>query len=102
MKINNFNDIVIQCIDNYFGYKYKDNFKIRNTITDISSVTILENNPRAEITIKTYRPGILIGKAGETINALQEELTKELGLNIKILIIENDLYWWAGRSFPDY
>ncbi len=42
--------------------------------------------------ISLGRPGILIGKAGRVVNALQEHLTKQMEKNVKIYIIESKLW----------
>ena len=99
-------NIIIREIDGYYGYVKEDNFKIRNTITDVTGKIIASNavdgKPiELEVTITTKRPGIIIGSAGKEIDALKDYLTKELGLQVTVLIIENRLEWYAGRT-EDY
>jgi hypothetical protein len=58
-------------------------------ITDIS---FKETDDNTEMTITLERPGILIGKAGQTINAVTEYVSKHEDKPIKILIIESKLW----------
>lgn len=46
-----------------------------------------------EMTITLGRPGLLIGRAGTTLNAIETFLTKHEGHAVKILIIESRLWF---------
>lgn len=60
----------------------------------ITNVSIKLGKEEHIVTVTLERPGILIGKGGRDINALQERLTSGLGHPIKIHIIEDKQ--WAG------
>lgn len=104
---------IISTIDSFYGWELKDaKFTIRNSITDIfaeyKTVIDLEgitlppfddNNIQEstlEVTIKTKRPGLIIGKAGKDIKMLEEYLLEAFPCKgVKINIIENKLRWYA-------
>jgi small subunit ribosomal protein S3 len=54
----------------------------------ISNISIERPTGAAKITISTARPGIIIGKKGEDIEALQKELTKLMGVPAQVSIEE--------------
>ncbi|MGL5252258.1 MAG: 30S ribosomal protein S3 [Moraxella sp.] len=54
----------------------------------ISGISIERPTGAAKITIATARPGIIIGKKGEDIEALQKELTKLMGVPAQVSIEE--------------
>lgn len=60
--------------------------------TSITDIKVKEYLDRYEITITTHRPGILIGKAGQTINSIEKFLTQEHEKTVKILIKEDKLW----------
>jgi len=76
------------------GYKRANEDILSLGITDIK---IFGN----KITITLTRPGLLIGRRGENIDALKEYFTKELKKPIQIYIIENRVLGWLYPSFPD-
>ena len=82
---------IIREIDAILAYEIGDERgTIRNTISDIR----VGNNP-ADVFVTTTRPGILIGKAGRTIDKLTLLLAKEMNRpDLKIHIVEDHF------SFP--
>ncbi|WP_197484175.1 KH domain-containing protein, partial [Halioglobus sp. HI00S01] len=54
----------------------------------VSRVVIERPAQTARITIHTARPGIVIGKKGEDVDALRKELTKKMGVPVHINIEE--------------
>lgn len=54
----------------------------------VSKIIIERPTGAAKITIATARPGIVIGKKGEDIEALQKELTKMMGVPAQVNIEE--------------
>ena len=77
----------------YAKYLYKD-FEVREYIRkklkNASVSKILIERPRngAQITIFTSRPGVVIGRKGEDIEALKKEVSKILGVQTSINIEE--------------
>lgn len=82
----------------YGGKDYKDKIveddKIRRYITarvnrgGISRIIIERTLNRIIISINTSRPGIIIGKGGQEVDALKEELKNLTGKDIQINIVE--------------
>ena len=60
----------------------------------ITDVSLKLGDEEHTLTITLERPGLLIGKAGRDIDALQERLSSGLGHPTKILIVEDKQ--WAG------
>lgn len=54
----------------------------------VSNIIIERNEKRTEVIVSTSKPGIIIGKSGAEINALQDELKKLTGENVTVSIIE--------------
>ncbi len=54
----------------------------------ISRIEIERPSENARITIKTARPGIVIGKKGEDVEVLRRELAKRMGVPVQINIEE--------------
>jgi small subunit ribosomal protein S3 len=54
----------------------------------VSRVVIERPAQTAKITIHTARPGVVIGKKGEDVDSLREELTKRMGIPVHINIEE--------------
>lgn len=54
----------------------------------VSRVEIERPSESARITIHTARPGIVIGKKGEDVEALRQELSKRMGVPVHITIEE--------------
>lgn len=82
----------------YSKKEYADNLnkdiKIREYIlknlkeASISSVIIERKKKRVEITIKTAKPGIIIGRGGEDIEALRKKVSKLVNEETFINIVE--------------
>ena len=80
--------------DKSFAEKLQEDLKIRNYVSTrlkkagISRVLIERTPKRAVITIHTSRPGIVIGRSGQEITKLEEELKQLTSKEVKILIHE--------------
>ncbi|MEZ4906966.1 MAG: 30S ribosomal protein S3 [Saprospiraceae bacterium] len=77
-----------------FASKLVQDVEIRNYIRariakgGISKIIIERTLKRITVTIHTSRPGIIIGKAGQEVDRLREELKKISGNDVQINIIE--------------
>ena len=60
--------VVTKTLENYFGFYGYLRLKIHGIDVDTQNEAI-------EVTIKIHRPGMLIGKGGEDINAIKKLLT---------------------------
>lgn len=78
---------------NYADYLIKD-IQVRELIhkklshASISRVQIERPSNNAIVTLHTARPGIVIGKKGEDVNLLKEELSKIMGVPVHVNIEE--------------
>ncbi|MCG8314661.1 MAG: 30S ribosomal protein S3 [Pseudomonadales bacterium] len=78
---------------NYAEYLLTD-LKVRDYLTDklkaasVSRIEIERPAENARITIKTARPGIVIGKKGEDVEKLRREVTRMMGVPVHINIEE--------------
>lgn len=78
---------------NYPGYLITD-LKVREFLfkrlkaASVSRVEIQRPSENARITIKTARPGIVIGKKGEDVEKLRQEIAKMMGVPVHINIEE--------------
>ena len=79
---------------NDFGDKLKEDDKIRKYLkvrlvkASISRIAIERTLKVVTITIHTSRPGIIIGKGGQEVETLKEEIKKITGKEIQINIFE--------------
>lgn len=79
---------------NDYGDKIAEDYKIRNYIharlakASVSNVIIERTLKLITVTITTARPGIIIGKAGQEVDKLKEELKKITAKEIQINIFE--------------
>jgi small subunit ribosomal protein S3 len=79
---------------NDFGYRLAEDHKIRKYLkvrlikASISRIAIERTVKVVTITIHTARPGIIIGKGGQEVETLKEELKKLTGKDIQINIFE--------------
>lgn len=79
---------------NDYGDKLAEDDKIRKYIfvrlvkASVSRVIIERTLKLVTITITTARPGIIIGKGGQEVDKLKEELRKLTGIEIQLNIIE--------------
>ncbi len=77
-----------------FAEKVVEDEKIRNYIKarinkgGVARVVIERTLKRITVTIHTSRPGIIIGKGGQEVDRLREELKKLTGSDVQINIIE--------------
>lgn len=78
---------------NYADYLNTD-LKVRGYLQDklknasVSRIDIARPAQSARITIHTARPGIIIGKKGEDVEKLRQDLTKQMGVPVHINIEE--------------
>jgi small subunit ribosomal protein S3 len=77
-----------------FGEKVVEDEKIRNYLNarirkgGISKIVIERSLKRISVTIHTSRPGIVIGKGGQEVDRVREELKKLTSKDVQINIIE--------------
>ncbi len=77
----------------YSGYLLTD-LKVREYLFEklksasVSRIEIERPSENARITIKTARPGIVIGKKGEDVEKLRKELSKIMGVPVHVNIEE--------------
>ena len=77
-----------------YGDKLAEDHKIRKYVfarlakASVSRVIIERTLKLVTLTITTARPGIIIGKAGQEVDKLKEELKKISGKDIQLNIIE--------------
>ena len=79
---------------NDYGDKLAEDQKLRNYVfarlskASVSRVIIERTLKLITLTITTARPGIIIGKAGQEVDKLKEELKKLSGKEVQLNIIE--------------
>ena len=71
------NDVKIR---NYFEKNQKSN--------GISKVQIERNSKRTEIIVHTSKPGVILGRGGEQIEAMKKDLSKLVNEDIQISIVD--------------
>ena len=77
-----------------YADKLNNDIKIREYIltnlkdASISSVIIERKKNRVEVTIRTAKPGIIIGRGGEDIDALRKKVSKLVNEEVFINIVE--------------
>ena len=71
------NDIKIR---EYFAKNLKD--------AGIAKVEIERNSKRCEIIVHTSKPGVIIGRGGEEIEKLKKAISKYVGENVQISIVD--------------
>ena len=77
----------------FSDYLQKD-LKIRKYIENnldeagISKVEIERNNKRCEVIVHTSKPGVIIGKGGEGIEKIKNEISKIADENVQISIVD--------------
>ncbi len=80
--------------DKDFGLKVVEDEKIRNYLKvriqkgGIARIIIERTLKRVTVTIHTSRPGIIIGKGGQEVDSIREELKKLTSKDIQINIVE--------------
>lgn len=79
--------------DNYANYLIND-IKIREYLEKnlkeaaIANVVVERKKDRCEVTIYTAKPGVIIGRGGEDIEKLRKKITKLVGEEVYINIVE--------------
>ncbi len=79
---------------NDFADKLVQDFEIRRYINarifkgGVARIIIERTLKRITVTIHTSRPGIIIGKGGQEVDRLREELKKMTGSDVQINIVE--------------
>lgn len=77
-----------------FSKKLLEDIKIRRYVDEnlqdkgIAKVEIEKNNKRCEVIIHSSKPGVLIGKGGEEIEKLKKQLSKLVGMNVFVSIVD--------------
>lgn len=77
-----------------FSKKLGEDLKIRKYIEEnfedkgISKVEIEKTAKKCEVIIHSSKPGVLIGKGGEEIEKLKKELSKLIGSNVFVSIVD--------------
>lgn len=77
-----------------FGATLNKDIKIRKYIeknlkdSGIASVLIERKQDRCDVTINTSKPGVIIGRGGEDIEKLRKALSKAVGEDIHVSIVE--------------
>ena len=77
-----------------FGDMLNKDIKIRKYLAKnmkdagIASVIIERKNDRCDVTINTSKPGVIIGRGGEDIEKLRKALSKAVGEDIHVSIVE--------------
>jgi len=66
----------------HMDYKVREFVKVKLKDASVSRVTIERPAKKANITIHTARPGIVIGKKGEDIEKLRAEVAQMVGMHI--------------------
>lgn len=69
-------------------YKIRKFIKERFYIAGISRIEIARTGNRVRVTIHTAKPGIIIGRGGNEVEVLRDELNKMTGKNVSINIQE--------------
>jgi hypothetical protein len=81
---------ILRSIGYFFLQRNENSFdKTRKHLKDLFITDVRYKNKI--LTIRLGRPGILIGKRGETIDALKKHLEASLGEGLKIKIVENNI-----------
>jgi ribosomal protein S3 len=95
-------------IDRDFGYAWEIGYFFKNQLNwsreqfaQLGITDVIYENDNS-ITVRLYRPGILIGSKGKTIEALQAYLTKTFNKEVKILIKENRINDWLFGAYDNY
>lgn len=80
--------------DNNFAHKLSEDMMVRSYLQErlkkagVSRIIVERTAKQIRLTIKTSRPGVVIGRSGKEIAQLEEELKKLTAKEVKILISE--------------
>ena len=81
-KDNAFGDLLVE------DYKIRKDLKKRLYDAGVPAIEIERKNDEIKIMIQCARPGMVVGRGGEDIKKLEEELTKKYGKKVRCSIIE--------------
>ena len=84
MKIGVFSPVLVvtKTLEKYFGFEGYNRLKIQGVDVDT------QQKDQIDVTIKLHRPGLLIGRGGNDIDAVSELLSSNFGKTTKIHIVE--------------
>lgn len=68
--------------------KIREYFEKDGKANGISKVQIERNSKRTEVIVHTAKPGVIIGRGGEQIEAMKKELSKLVNEDIQISIVD--------------
>lgn len=68
--------------------KIREYFEKNGKANGISKVQIERNAKRTEVIVHTAKPGVIIGRGGEQIEVMKKELSKLVGEEIQISIVD--------------
>lgn len=77
-----------------FGAALNSDLKIRKFLETelkdaaVASILIARKKNRVEVTINTAKPGVIIGRGGEDIDKLRKKLTKLVGEDVYVSIVD--------------
>ena len=75
-----------KCLAN--DIKIREYFEKSQKANGISKVQIERNSKRCEIIVHTAKPGVIIGRGGEQIEAMKKELSKLINEEVQISIVD--------------
>ena len=75
-----------KCLAN--DIKIREYFEKSQKANGISKVQIERNSKRCEIIVHTSKPGVIIGRGGEQIEAMKKELSKLINEEVQISIVD--------------
>ena len=81
-KDNEFGDLLVE------DYEIRKDLKKRLYDAGVPAIEIERKNDEIKIMIQCARPGMVVGRGGEDIKKLEEELTKKYGKKVRCSIIE--------------
>lgn len=92
-KQSKLNRRVAKMIDDFFIWD-KENIStgLPSNYIQMTKITVKEKKSEINITVELCRPGLLIGKAGRTIDAITKRLTDHFGKKVNIHIEESWLF----------
>lgn len=84
MKIGVFSPVLVvtKTLEKHFGFEGYNRLKIHGVDVDT------QKKDQIDVTIRLHRPGLLIGRGGNDIDAVGELLTTNFGKTTKIHIVE--------------
>jgi len=87
----------IRLIWNYYSELSDEGYGFNTSKLDtlkIYDILSRDNKETGELEVKIMlgRPGVLIGKGGKDVNALESHLSEELGCKVKVIVEEFDLF----------